>query len=72
MTMPGAAASTASTVGRGSARPVGLLGEHKKVMCGAVSANRRPAWSGSMKNCSSRVPRTTSVPVKRLMWLCSA
>ena len=60
------------TVSLGSARPVGLLGEHRNVISGWVRARSVRASSGSMRKSSVRPPSTRVVPVSRLMCECSA
>ncbi len=72
ITSPGAAPQTAAVVAGGSARPVGLFGEHKNVMSGRDSPSSATASSRSIWKSSSRAPSTTSVPVMRAMCECSA
>ena len=56
----------------GSTVPVGLLGLHTNTMIGANSAIRARSASGSTEKSACRLPATTSVPVIRAMWECSA
>ena len=60
------------TVASSSSMPVGLFGEHRKVMAGVASASTRRTSSRSRARSSVRSPTATPVPVMRAMWLCSA
>ena len=69
----GAAASSRSTVARGSTVPVGLFGLHTNTIDGCAARDeRRRAASGSIVKSARRSPATTSVPVMRAMCACSA
>ena len=69
-TMPGASASTASTVASGSAVPVGLFGLVRKTTSGACSRTCAAASCGLMPNSASRTPGRQRVPVPAVMISC--
>ena len=67
---PGAIGQHARRSARGvSARPVGLLGEHRKVRTGSTaSTTRAPPRRGRARSRRRACPAATAVPVIRAMW----